>query len=105
MIKSIKKDIRLLMFRNFNIGFLTEDEIIIDILKSIEGCHPCVEHWLSITDLSLHHHTTGRKIRNDYKLWFIENNKIDICFHNNSENHPDQISQRIMERVIKRLSK
>ena len=46
------------------------------------------------------HHTFGQRIRNDFKLWFIKwtpiinSNGVDV-----SPNHPDSLSQKIIERI------
>jgi hypothetical protein len=50
-------------------------------------------------ELIVYHNTLGRKIRNYFELWKNEytpiiENGIDI-----SENHPDQISMKVIEKV------
>jgi len=56
-------------------------------------------------DLAQYHSTLGRSIRNEFKLWKgswepeLEGN-VDY-----STNHPDQVSQRVIEKVWKELQK
>lgn len=54
--------------------------------------------------LVVYHHTLGRSIRNEFKLWQIEwtpeiENGIDV-----SNDHPDQVSMIIITKLWKKLN-
>jgi hypothetical protein len=77
--------------------FLTEDEILQDLINN-QDSRIIIEN--SKSDLIMLHHSLGRTIRNDYRLWH-EDNPINHKgnYEWDSEHHPDQISQRIIEKL------
>ena len=79
--------------------YLTEDEIVQDIIKEAD------DSWTQVSkeDLLLGHFTTGRAIRNCYKLWDKENPHV-VLNDVNHTNFPDQMSTRIMEKVWDKLN-
>ena len=83
---------------------MSEDQIADDIFKNLSE-----EDRLNVMaiddrdDMGQFHHTTGRWIRNEYKLWdrpWTPDIKNGIDF---SQDHPDAISTRIMEKVWDRV--
>lgn len=93
-------------------SFLTEDEIVEDILRGLDP--PSIRVLKSIKSkdaLIQFHHSVGRYIRNKYKLWDRENpltlgsdaaRQMDDSELAVADEHPDQTSQRIIERVWER---
>jgi hypothetical protein len=87
--------------------FLSEDEIVADMVLNARKSEENVRSWLNVTraDLITGHHTTGCFIRNHYKLWYEGNPHTVNGYSVNAQgiadhpNHPDQMSMRIMERV------
>ena len=87
--------------------FLSEDEIVADLLARIKGSPDALESWLNVKQDSLiqAHHSVGRSIRNDYGLWDARNPHVILDAPPKNEgvidhpNYPDQMSQRIIERV------
>jgi hypothetical protein len=88
-------------------GFLSDNEIVDDIVRCIEGDPKSLSDWLTcpFEDLIMLHHGTGTHIRNYYKMWAEENpfsnidppaNTAGIVDH---PDFPDQRSQRCIERV------
>lgn len=79
---------------------MTEDEIANDIIKNMlnENKQFIREH--AAIDL---HHGFGTWIRNEYHLWEKKWTPkiIDGCDY--AEDHPDQISHRIIEKVKSKL--
>ena len=83
---------------------MTEDEIVDDVISKIPDedkdrlrffAEKYNKHYL--------HHGFGTWIRNEYKLWqrpWIPK-IIDGCDY--AEDHPDQISMRIIEKILKKL--
>lgn len=74
----------------------TEQEIIDDLIKD-DNSKKILEN--KYDDLILLHHSLGRYIRNNYKLWEHDwvpqlENGVDM-----SPNHPDAISQRIIVKL------
>ena len=53
--------------------------------------------------LTEYHHSLGKKIRNEFKLWDTEWKPVMVDGADYSEDHPDQISLRVIEEVQKRL--
>jgi hypothetical protein len=81
-------------------SFPTEDEIVEQVYGDLEP--PDIIALLKIAEKSAlikYHHTTGRHIRNKYRLWELP----EVDFY--SEQHPDAISMRIIERVWERVWK
>lgn len=79
--------------------YLSEEQIFQDILL-YKLSEKQKEEFKSIEadDLIMLHHGFGMWIRNNYDLWKPENPNVVLLdsFH---ENFPDQISQRIIERL------
>lgn len=78
--------------------FLSEDEIVADMLSRMDDADR--ETWLKTTrdELISGHNTTGRNIRNYYKLWDSDNPHV-VFEPANHDKFPDQFSQRVIERV------
>jgi hypothetical protein len=88
---------------------LTEDEIVAELLRDLDP--PSIRVLKSIKNkdaLIQFHHSVGRHIRNKYRLWDRANpltlgsdkarqmsDEELAC----ADEHPDQTSQRIIERV------
>lgn len=83
--------------------FLTEEQIISDLLlvKLAEQDKREIKKTAE-ADLIMYHHGFGRWIRNTYGLWDPKNPYVDFN-DPMGDNHPDQMSQRIIETVWKRL--
>jgi hypothetical protein len=92
--------------------FLSEDEIVADLLARIKTSPAALDTWLKVKQDSLiqAHHTVGRSIRNDYGLWDVRNPHVVLDAPPNNEglidhpNYPDQMSHRIIERVWKEVN-
>ena len=79
--------------------YMTEDEIFTDmLLYRLPESEKKVLIATPEEDLIMFHFGTGMWIRNHYKLWEKDNPHV---VHNDSmhEKFPDQISQRIIERL------
>lgn len=78
--------------------FMDENEIVNDLIRRMS--EDDVRSWRKYKkeDMILGHHSTGRSIRNEYHLWHSENPHTDGN-DPNGDNHPDQMSHRIMEKV------
>lgn len=61
------------------------------------------QEFIETDTLITYHHSLGKKIRNDFKLWDTEWQPVIVNGTDYSENHPDQISIRVIEEVQKRL--
>jgi hypothetical protein len=74
--------------------FLSEDEIFEDLIKSDTSDIIFVrkEKLISLN------HTTGKWIRNTYRMW-DKNNPYVVHDHTQDDRFPDQVSQRIIERL------
>jgi hypothetical protein len=91
--------------------FLSEDEIVADLLARIKSSPDALESWLKVKQDTLieAHHSVGRSIRNDYGLWDQRNPHVVLDPSPNGEglidhpNYPDQMSHRIIERVWKEV--
>ena len=89
------------MSKTFNDGRF--NEIVDDIFEKISQqsdaneLFGCKKH-----DLILFHDNLGRQIRNRYDLWKYEWKEEIVSGVDVSPNHPDQISQRIIEAVWKK---
>lgn len=84
--------------RSVNRLFMSEDEIVSFIFKSMNEAQ--VMSWTNISrdDLIAAHHTTGQSIRNAFGLWDENNQHVNLG-DPSSDDFPDQMSMRIMERV------
>lgn len=90
--------------------FMTEDEIVEDIVAEIKRAgSEAVQAWkgAKFDELIRLHHSVGQNIRNQFGLWEEDNPNVK---HNPEPNEhgivddplfPDQVSQRIIERVWK----
>lgn len=93
--------------------FLTEDEIVSDVLGKIVSDPVALKQWLETKkkDLVSFHFNVGMRIRNMYHLWHPENPNTIVNPKPNSRGivdhplFPDQVSQRIIEKVWKKLQK
>jgi hypothetical protein len=93
-------------------NFLTEDEIVDEVLREL--AEPSIRVLKSIKNkdaLIQFHHTVGRHIRNKFRLWDRDNpltlgsdaaRKMSDEELAVADEHPDQTSQRIIERVWER---
>lgn len=90
-------------------GFLTEDEIVAEMLRDLTEPEKRVLRSIKSRDALIQfHHTVGRHIRNKYRLW-DRNNPLTLgseVARGMSDDelavaneHPDQTSQRIIERI------
>jgi hypothetical protein len=90
--------------------FLSEDQIVADLLARIKASPAAIDTWLKVKQESLieAHHTVGRSIRNDYGLWDERNPHVVLDPPPNEgvidhPDYPDQMSHRIIERVWKEV--
>lgn len=90
--------------------FLNEQQIVEDLLKNL---HPTKLGSLAefkFEDLIQLHHSFGRMIRNEYKLW-NQNNPLTLLDYvpqleggcDVNPKHPDAVSFRIMQQVHNKL--
>lgn len=82
--------------------YLTEEQIIDDIFKNMSPADR--KTWLEVSkrdELIRGHSSTGRSIRNRYLLWSPNNPLVDLT-DPMSHKFPEQVSQRIMEKVWER---
>lgn len=83
----------------FRPKYLTIEQMAKDIFRNMsEGDRRYLGLFADKEKLIVFHHTNGRAIRNHYKLW-DENNPHTDATDGASERHPDQVSQRVIERV------
>lgn len=84
--------------------FLSDDEIVADILSVLDNNPDSVDDWLSVPfdDLIQLHHSTGMHIRNYYKMW-EEGNTYSNEKDAQADDFPDQRSQRVIEKVWRTL--
>jgi hypothetical protein len=83
--------------------YLSEAQIVDDIFHNMSPADR--RTWLTVTkksELIAGHHSTGRSIRNRYLLWSPHNPLTDIT-DPKSKRFPDQVSQRIIEKVWERV--
>ena len=78
--------------------FLTEDQIVDDVLSKMDDVSRATWKSIKRSDLIMGHHGTGRMIRNHYGLW-EEGNPYVVFNPATHDNHPDQLSFRVMEKV------
>ncbi len=77
--------------------YLSEDEIVARILAELSTADVvAIREVRKRSDMIQFHHTAGRHIRNKYSLWSHPNATPD---EPDGDNHPDQMSHRILERV------
>lgn len=82
--------------------FLTEDQIVDLILADMSESEFLMLRQMKKPQLIRFHHTVGRYIRNEYRLWDIRNPYTETE-HETSPSHPDQTSQRIIEKIWERI--
>lgn len=83
--------------------YLAPNEIVKDIISRLtEGDIKKLER-MTEDDLIGLHHTTGQDIRNNYHLWDIDN-PYTILDNSLADDFPDQVSQRIIERVWEKVT-
>jgi len=75
---------------------MTIDEIVLDIAKNPESKGILTNKR---EDLIVLHHSSGRWIRNEYKLWERPWEPVIIDGVDHSENHPDALSMQVMEKL------
>lgn len=83
--------------------FISPEQIANDVLARMSAEDKIEWREAKREELIQVHHTTGRAIRNFYGLWRPENpytNADDPC----GSTHPDQVSQRVIYLVWKRLT-
>lgn len=70
-----------------------------------DGDSEVQEEFLStpFSDLSKYHSTLGRLIRNECGLWDVPWEPKRVGGADNSPNHPDAVSMRVIEAVWERL--
>ena len=61
------------------------------------------QEFVESDKLTTYHNSLGKKIRNEFKLWETEWQPVMINGADNSKDHPDQVSMRVIEEVHKRL--
>jgi len=78
---------------------LNESQIVSDLIcRELSEANKTELYNTEFDDLILlHHHTLGRYIRNHYKLWERASNYKSNDL--NDSNHPDNMSQRIIEKI------
>lgn len=82
--------------------YLTEDEIVEDLTRRLpEAEKERLREW-DRGSLIAFHFTWGMKIRNTYRLWWAENPHT-VLEPADDPLFPDQVSQRIIERVWERI--
>jgi hypothetical protein len=86
----------------------TEEEIVEDLFEHFNEQDGYIQESFKSTkkeNLIGLHHTLGRHIRNEYKLWdrtwvpLLDQYKVDV-----SPDHPDAISQRIIEKLHEKVN-
>lgn len=83
----------------------TEYSIAVSVFKQLTEDDISVLKETAFADLVQFHHTVGRWIRNHYNLWDYEwepvvgSDGVDY-----SPNHPDAVSQRIIEHVWRHVN-
>lgn len=84
--------------------FLSPDQIITEMVAEITRDAEARWSWLLMEEENLisGHHLKGRGIRNRYRFWDPENPHTS-CADPHSPRHPDNLSQRIIEKVWKQL--
>ena len=82
--------------------YLTEDEIVQAVYKSLTDLDKQHLTDTSYDRLIGFHSTAGRMIRNEYRLW-DEKNPYTTANSSNDVNHPDQFSFRVIQKVWLRL--
>ena len=87
------------------IEFLTEDQIVADLLVKMSGRDRQTWRSILLENVIMGHHTTGQTIRNNYQLWDAANPYTHAEAESNAAGiidhplHPDQVSTRIMQRL------
>lgn len=81
--------------------FLSADQIVDDILNSVDGPKPRLPKtvlmaFTKVDSVIQFHHTVGRWIRNAYGLWHDNNPYAKVT-------HPDVMSMRIIEILKEKL--
>lgn len=79
--------------------YLSADAIIEDFFSKMSSDNIREAATIPDGDLIKYHHSTGRMIRNEYRLWAEENPFTDSS-DPNGELHPDQLSFVVMKRVV-----
>lgn len=82
--------------------YLSEDEIVNELVYGLSKQEVDLLLEIPFDDLIGLHHSVGRQIRNQYKLWDCRNPYVETE-HETSPSHPDQMSQRIIEKVWKKV--
>lgn len=83
-------------------GFMTEEEIVDDLIKHMSVEDRQVLRGTPANYLIMFHHGPGTRIRNYYRLWDAKNPFTD----NNDaqgDNFADQVSQRIIVKAWEKL--
>lgn len=77
--------------------FLSEDQIVADFYHNMGAVERLTWRAVKKEALIFAHHDAGRRIRNKYNLWHPDNPyTVSDPSH---DNFPDQISQRVIEKV------
>lgn len=82
--------------------YLSEDEIVNELVYGLSKQEVALLLEIPFDDLIGLHHSVGRQIRNQYKLWDCRNPYVETE-HETSPSHPDQMSQRIIEKVWREI--
>lgn len=87
-------------------SWMTEDEIVEDILSVMTPEDRRTWESIAYEDLITAHFTTGMAIRNQYGLWKPDNPTPSAPYSEypgDHEMHPDQISMRVIQKVWTRV--
>ena len=61
------------------------------------------QEFIESDRLTTYHNSLGRNIRNDFKLWETDWKPMMVDGIDRSDDHPDQVSMRVIEEVQRRL--
>ena len=83
-------------------AFKSPDEIVADLEAKLDDASRAALKNIKFSNLIGLHFTAGRAIRNEYKLWDPLNPYIDAS-DVEGDRHPDQVSQKVIEELWRRL--
>jgi len=84
------------------IQYLSEDEIVNDLVNNLSDEEAMLLMEIPFKNLIGLHFSVGMQIHNQYKLWDCRNPHVD-AEDERSPMHPDQMSQRIIEKVWRKV--
>ena len=83
--------------------YLNENDIVNELYKKLASeDFEIILNIKSKFDMIQYHHSVGRWIRNEFRLW-DKNNPYTQFVDENSENHPDQMSNIILMKLWEKV--